>query len=150
MRGIASNRMGVLLEALETAWKAVGLDGFTGFRSAAGEEFPRARAALDSYARRVTGCQQARPVPPPHPTSDTRGTEAAKVTSSTGPGATLRTEADLLTNTQARRLETLFADEHHAPVQAAWGVYHRLIQAYCTEDPGLGRYLMQHNRPLAL
>ncbi len=109
-----------------------------------------ARAALDSYARRVTGCQQARPVPPPHPTSDTRGTKAAKVTSSTGPGATLRTEADLLTNAQARRLETLFADEHHAPVQAAWGVYHRLIQAYCTEDPGLGKYLMQHNRPLAL
>ena len=120
---IASNRMGVLLEALETAWKAAGLDGFTGFRSAAGEEFPRARAALDSYAHRVTGCQQARPVPPPHPTSDTRGTEAAKVTSSTGPGATLRTEADLLTNAQARRLETLFADEHHAPVQAAWGIY---------------------------
>ena len=130
---IASNRMGVLLEVLETAWKAVGLDGFTGFKSAAGEEFPRARAALDSYARRVTGCRQARPVPPPHPTSDTRGTEA-----------------DLLTNAQVRRLETLFADEHHAPVQAAWGVYHRLIQAYCTEDPGLGKYLMQHNRPLAL
>ena len=110
--------MGVLLEALETAWKAVGLDGFTGFKSAAGEEFPRAWAALDSY--------------------------------STGPGATLCTEADLLTNAQARGLETLFADEHHAPVQAAWGVYHRLIQAYCTEDPGLGKYLMQHNRPLAL
>lgn len=90
--------------------EVVVMDSFTGFKSAAGEEFPRARAALHSYARRVTGCQQARPVPPPHPTSDTQGTKAAKVTSSTGPGATLCTEANLLTNAEARRLETLFAD----------------------------------------
>ena len=56
---------------------------------------------------------------------------------------TLRTGADLLTDTQARRLEALFADDRHAAVQAAWGVYQRLIQAYRTEDPGLGKYLMR-------
>ena len=50
---------------------------------------------------------------------------------------TLRTGADLLSDTQARRLEALFADERHAAVQAAWGVYQRLIQAYRTNDPGL-------------
>ena len=56
---------------------------------------------------------------------------------------TLHTGADLLTDAQARRLEALFADERHAAVQASWSVYQRLIQAYRTEDPGLGKYLMQ-------
>ena len=56
---------------------------------------------------------------------------------------TLLTGAGLLTDAQARRLEALFADERHAAVQAAWGVYQRLIQAYRTEDPGLGKYLMR-------
>ena len=56
---------------------------------------------------------------------------------------TLLTGADLLTDTQARRLEALFADDRHAAVQASWGVYQRLIQAYRTEEAGLGKYLMQ-------
>ena len=56
---------------------------------------------------------------------------------------TLLTGADLLTDTQAERLENLFADERRAAVQAAWGVYQRLIQAYRTEDPGLGMHLMR-------
>ena len=56
---------------------------------------------------------------------------------------TLHTGAGLLTDAQAERLEALFADDRHAAVQAAWGVYQRLIQAYRTEDPGLGKYLMQ-------
>ena len=56
---------------------------------------------------------------------------------------TLRTGAGLLTDTQAKRLENLFADDRHAALQASWGVYQRLIQAYRTEDPGLGKYLMR-------
>ena len=39
--------------------------------------------------------------------------------------------------------EALFADDRHAAVQASWGVYQRLIQAYRTEEAGLGKYLMQ-------
>ena len=58
-------------------------------------------------------------------------------------GRTLRTRASLLTDAQAQRLENLFADERHVPIQATWGVYQRLIQAYRTEDPSLGKYLMQ-------
>ena len=56
---------------------------------------------------------------------------------------TLLTGAGLLTDTQARRLQALFADDRYAAVQAAWGVYQRLIQAYRTDDPGLGKHLMQ-------
>ena len=56
---------------------------------------------------------------------------------------TLLTGAGLLTDAQAERLENLFADERHAAVQASWGVYQRLIQAYRTEEAGLGKYLTQ-------
>ena len=56
---------------------------------------------------------------------------------------TLHTGAGLLTDTQTERLETLFADDRHAAVQASWGVYQRLIQAYRTDEAGLGKYLMQ-------
>ena len=52
---------------------------------------------------------------------------------------TLLTGAGLLTDTQARRLQALFADER----SESWGVYQRLIQAYRTEEAGLGQYLMQ-------
>ncbi|BDH77682.1 hypothetical protein ATCC27039_18080 [Actinomyces naeslundii] len=56
---------------------------------------------------------------------------------------TLHTGAGLLTDTQTERLEALFADDRHAAVQASWGVYQRLIQAYRAEEAGLGKYLMQ-------
>ena len=56
---------------------------------------------------------------------------------------TLHTGAGLLTDAQTERLETLFADDRHAAVQASWGVYQRLIQAYRTKEAGLGKYLMQ-------
>lgn len=36
---------------------------------------------------------------------------------------------------------------HHAPVQASGGVLQRLIQTYGTDDPGLGKYLMQQAVP---
>lgn len=55
---------------------------------------------------------------------------------------TLLTGAGLLTDAQAERLENLIADERHAPVEASWGLYQHLIQAYRTEDPGLGKHLM--------
>ena len=65
------------------------------------------------------------------------------MTSSTGPGAPCWPGPVCITDAQAERLENLFADDRHTAVQAAWGVYQRLIQAYRTEDPGLGKYLMQ-------
>ena len=50
--------------------EVVAMDGFTGFKSAADQELPQARAVMDPYARRVPSRRQARPVPPPPPTSD--------------------------------------------------------------------------------
>ena len=56
---------------------------------------------------------------------------------------TLHTGAGLLTDAQTERLKTLFADDRHAAVQASWGVYQRLIQAYRTQEAGLGKHLTQ-------
>ena len=122
--------------------EVVAMDGFTGSGNVAGEELPKARAVMDPYARRGPGCRQARPVPPPRPTAIT-GRQGRKSDPLYRAGRTLRTRASLLTDAQAQRLENLFADERHVPIQATWGVYQRLIQAYRTEDPSLGKYLMQ-------
>lgn len=50
--------------------------------------------------------------------------------------------ADLLTDKQATRLEDLFAGDDHVEVEATWGIYQRLVQAYRCTDPGLGSHLM--------
>lgn len=56
---------------------------------------------------------------------------------------TLHTGAGLLTAKQQTRLENLFADEDHAPVQATWGVYQQLVTAYREPDRRLGKFVMQ-------
>lgn len=122
--------------------EVVAMDGFTGFKSAAGEELPQARAVMDPF--HVVSLAASKP-------DECRRRIQRAITGRRGRAGdplyrarrTLHTGADLLTDTQARRLEALFADERHAVVQAAWGVYQRLIQAYRTEEAGLGKYLMQ-------
>ena len=82
-------------------------------------------------------------MPPPHPVYETTGRRGRAGDPLYQARRTLLTGAGLLTDTQAEHLEALFANQRHAPVQASWGVYQRLIQAYRTEEAGLGKYLMQ-------
>ena len=130
------------LAARDESWRGrvevVAMGGFTGFKSAAGEELPETRAVMDPYARRVPGYRkldQCRRIQ-----REATGRAGDRLYRAR---RTLRTGADLLTDAQAECLETLFADDRHAPVHAACGVYQRLIQAYRVEEPGLGRFLMQ-------
>ena len=118
------------------------MDGFTGFKSAAGEELPKARAVMDPFhvvslaGDKLDECRRRiqRAITGRRGRAGDRLYRARR---------TLLTGAGLLTDAQAERLEALFADDRHAAVQAAWGVYQRLIQAYRVEDPGLGKYLMR-------
>ncbi len=55
---------------------------------------------------------------------------------------TLQTGADLLTDKQKARLQTLFAADEHAEVEATWGIYQRMIAAYREPDRKTGRALM--------
>lgn len=56
---------------------------------------------------------------------------------------TLHTGTDLLTDKQRLRLDTLFADDEHVPVEATWGVYQRMIAAYREPDKAKGSQLMR-------
>ena len=113
------------------------MDGFTGFKSATGEELPKARAVRDPFhvvslaASKLDQCRRIQ--------REATGRAGDRFYRAR---RTLLTGAGLLTDTQTERLENLFADDRHAAVQASWGVYQRLIQAYRTDDPGLGKYLM--------
>jgi transposase len=55
---------------------------------------------------------------------------------------TLHTGADLLTDKQIARLNSLFADDAHVEVEATWGIYQQMIAAYRHEDRRQGRELM--------
>ena len=122
--------------------EVVAMDGFTGFKSAADQELPQARAVMDPFhvvslaAGKLDECRRR----VQRAIAGRRGRAGDPLYRAR---RTLLTGADLLTDTQARRLEALFADERHAAVQASWGVYQRLIQAYRTEEAGLGKHLMQ-------
>ena len=130
----------------DQAWReqveVVAMDGFTGFNSAAGKELPKARAVMDPFhvvslaAGKLDECRRR----VQRAIAGRRGRAGDPLYRAR---RTLHTGAGLLTDTQARRLQALFADERHAAVQAAWGVYQRLIQAYRTDEAGLGKYLMQ-------
>ena len=57
---------------------------------------------------------------------------------------TLRTGANLLTDTQATRLQALYTQEANLPVKATWSIYQRLIQAHRADDPAPGFRNLTH------
>ena len=134
------------LAARDESWRqkveVVAMDGFTGFKSAAGEELPKAHAVMDPFhvvalaGNRLDECRR-------RVQRETTGRRGRKNDPLHRARRTLLTGADLLTDAQAQRLENLFADERNAPVKATRGVHQRLIQAYRAQDPGLGKLLMQ-------
>ena len=133
------------LSQRDQAWRqgieVVAMDGFTGFRTAAAQELPSARTVMDPFhvvalaAGRLDECRR-------RTQRQTTGGRGRKDDPLYQARRTLRTGGDLLTDTQAARLEDLFAHVDHAPLKATWGIYQRLIQAYRAADRGLGRFLM--------
>ncbi|HAG58386.1 MAG TPA: ISL3 family transposase [Arthrobacter bacterium] len=134
------------LQARPQQWRdgveVVAMDGFTGFKSAAADELPDAvpvmdpfhvirlaGEALDSCRRRV---QQQ--------TCGHRGRAGDPLYSAR---LTLHTGADLLTDKQRQRLESLFSTDTHVEVEASWGIYQRMVAAYREPDRPKGRELMQ-------
>ncbi|CAM2964061.1 ISL3 family transposase [Actinomyces slackii] len=122
--------------------EVVAMDAFTGFKTAAAQQLPAARAVMDPFhvialaGDRLDECRRRIQ----RQTTGGRGTKTDPLYRAR---RTLRTGADLLTDPGAQRLQELFAHERHAAVQATWSIYQRLIQAYRAQDRGLGRFLMQ-------
>jgi transposase len=134
------------LDEREQAWRealeVVAMDGFTGFKTATTEELPDAVAVMDPFhVVRLAGdaldrCRR-------RVQQDLHGHRGRAKDSLYRSRRTLHTGADLLTDKQKTRLETLFANEEHVQVEATWGIYQRMISAYRQPDRAAGRKQMQ-------
>jgi len=130
------------LEARPQAWRdgieVVAMDGFTGFKTAATEQLPKAVEVMDPFhvvrlaAEALDRCRQ-------RVQQETTGHRGRKGDPLFTARRTLTTGADLLTDKQAKRIQDLFADDAHAAVEATWGIYQRIVAAYRDTDRTTGR-----------
>ena len=120
----------------------VAMDGFTGFKSAAAEELPDARAvmdpfhvvhlagdALDECRRRIQQelhHRRGRATDPLY--------KARRV---------LHTRSCLLTLGQQYQILDLFSGDEHVALEVTWSVYQNIIDAYRAPDTSAGKALMQ-------
>ncbi len=109
--------------------EVVVMDGFTGFKTAAAETVPDAVAVMDPFhVVRLAGdaldrCRRRIQLA-------TCGHRGHKNDPLYRARRMLHTGADLLTDKQKTRLQTLFANDDHVQVEATWGIYQRMITAY--------------------
>jgi transposase len=118
--------------------EVVAMDGFTGFKTAAAEEVPDAVAVMDPFhVVRLAGdaldrCRRRVQLA-------IHGHRGFKDDPLYKSRRTLHTGAGLLTDRQIDRITALFADDRHVEVEATWGIYQRMIEAYRHEDRRRGR-----------
>ena len=116
----------------------VAMDGFTGFKSAATEELPGARAvrdpfhvvrlagdALDECRRRIQQELHHRRGRATDPLYKAR--------------RMLHTRSCLLTPRQQHQLLDLFASQEHVVLEVTWSVYQSIIDAYRAPDTDVGK-----------
>jgi len=117
------------------------MDGFTGFKTAAAEELPKAVTVMDPFhVVRLAGdaLDQCRR----RVQQDLHGHRGRKDDPLYKARRTLHTGNNLLTDTQRERLTALFAADEHVEVEATWGIYQRMVGAYRDPNPQHGRELM--------
>ena len=120
----------------------VAMDGFTGFKSAAAEELPGARAvmdpfhvvhlagdALDECRRRIQQELHHRRGRATDPLYKAR--------------RMLHTRSCLLTLGQQYQILDLFSGDEHVALEVTWSVYQNIIDAYRAPDTSAGKALMQ-------
>jgi transposase len=113
--------------------EVVAMDGFTGFKTAASEQLPRATTVMDPFhvvalaGDALDRCRQR----VQQRTCGHRGRTGDPLY---GIRRVLRTGSDLLTEKQQHRLHAVFADEEHVEVEATWGIYQRIVAAYRNPD----------------
>ena len=120
----------------------VAMDGFTGFKSAAAEELPDARAVMDPFhvvhlagnaldeCRRRIGQElhhrRGRATDPLY--------KARRM---------LHTRSCLLTPRQQHQLLNLFSGEEHVALEVTWSAYQNIIDAYRAPDTRVGKAMME-------
>jgi len=134
------------LEQRPKQWRdnveVIAMDGFTGFKTAAAEELPTATAVMDPFhvvrlaGDAVSECRR-------RVQQDTLGRRGQLGDPLYKSRNTLLKGVDLINDRQAERLTDLFAAEEHAPVEATWGIYQRIVLAYRNEDKASGKKRME-------
>ena len=120
------------------ALEIVAMDGFTGFKTAAQETLPHAVEVMDPFhvvqlaGDALDRCRQ-------RVQQDTTGHRGRGGDPLYTARHTLHTGDALLTDRQCDRLHALFADDRHAEVEATWGIYQRIVDAYRDPDKPTGR-----------
>ena len=128
-------------QAWRDAVEVVAMDGFTGFKTAAAEELPRAVAVMDPFhVIRLAGdaLDQCRR----RVQQDLHGHRGRSNDPLYWARRTLYTGEDLLTDRQRERLMVLFTNPEHVQVKATWGILQRMIAAYRHPDRATGRAAM--------
>jgi transposase len=134
------------LESRPHAWRdgveVVAMDGFTGFKTAATAQVPDAVTVMDPFhvvrlaGDAVTVCRQ-------RVQQQVHGRRGRKDDPLYRCRSILLKGVDLLTDKQAARLNTLFADERYAEVEATWGIYQKTILAYRAKDKTFGHWYLE-------
>ncbi|MGR6900558.1 ISL3 family transposase, partial [Glutamicibacter sp. BSL13] len=122
--------------------EVVAMDGFSGFKTAAAEELPDAVEVMDPFhvvrlaAEALDKCRQ-------RVQQDTCGHRGRKGDPLYAARRTLLTGDGLLTEKQIERLDALFDDQQHEPVQFTWNIYQRIVDAYRQKEKSIGRWSME-------
>ena len=120
----------------------VAMDGFTGFKSAAAEELPGARAVMDPFhvvhlaGNALDECRRRIQQELHHRRG--RATDplykARRV---------LHTRSCLLTLGQQYQILDLFSGDEHVALEVTWSAYQNIINAYRAPDTDVGKALME-------
>ena len=116
-------------KAWRDAVEVVAMNGFTGFKTATSEELPDAVAVMDPFhVVRLAGdaLDQCRR----RVQQDSRGHRGRSGDPLYSARRTLHTGAGLLTDNQTTRLDALFGNDAHVPLEATWRIYQQIISAY--------------------
>ena len=120
----------------------VAMDGSTGFKSAAAEELPGARAVMDPFhvvhlaGDALDECRRRIQQELHH----RRGRASDPLYKAR---RMLHTRSCLLTPCQQHRILDLFASEEHVALEVTWSVYQNIINAYRDPNKIRGKALMQ-------
>jgi transposase len=127
--------------AFRTQVEIVAMDGFGGYKNAAVTAVPDAVTVMDPFhvvalaGAKLDLCRQ-------RVQQDTTGHRGRAGDPLYRVRRTLRTRTTLLTTRQKARLEAVFAEDAHAPVEVTWLVYQQIITAYAHPDPREGKTLL--------
>ena len=126
-----------------TGIDVVAMDGFTGYKTAAGEEIPDATAVMDPF-HVVQLFGDALDKTRQRVQQDTLGHRGRKGDPLYGCRRLLRTGLGLLKQHQLAKLETVFdAHPDHVAVEVTWDIYQRAVAAYRHNKPATGRKIFE-------